>query len=440
MPFKALIIGGSGEMGQWCARLLKQAGFTVAISSRKDARRLAESLGAGIASPEDAGRFDVVVLSVPIDVMESVAVQVGPLLKRGSLLMDLSSLKEGPVVAMLKYAAPGAEVLGTHPLFGPSYASSPAARCPGASLEGRTVVLVPTDRCERWLPVMRDVFESAGGRVVLSTAEEHDRRMAIVQGLTHFMYIAWGRTLEQLDIKPGEAADFATPVFGVTSDMAGRVLSQSPELYALIQSGPEVSPVRKAFIEACTGLAAMADSGDQEAFRRAFASAAAHYGDLAGARERSDRLIRAEHSDSDAIRKATGQEHAFSLQDGRSVYGIVRDTRIDDFTLETPSETLVLRYETVTPLSQESLARLKQGTPRIGRDIVVKMPVGADAGVLQWALTKIDGVTGVSYETMDTTGSVFITYRFAVDVRPGQSEEILQRVLKTIWGLGYEVK
>ena len=48
---------------------------------------------------------------------------------------------------------------------------------------------------------------------------------------------------------------FQTPVFSVTKEMAGRVLSQSPELYALIQSGEDVAPVRAAFIETCFTLA-----------------------------------------------------------------------------------------------------------------------------------------------------------------------------------------
>ena len=430
MPFKALVVGGGGEMGRWCARLLKHAGFQVSISSRKDIRSTAKSLGVGIASLEDVGQFDVVVLSVPIDSIEGISAEAGSRMKEGSLLMDLSSLKKKPVEAMLRHTSQGVEVIGAHPLFGPGL----------ESLDGRTIAMVPTERSSRWLPVIRDVFESAGASVALSSADEHDRKMAIVQGLTHFLYISWGRAVEHLGIDLKELDAYRTPVYGITEDLAGRVLSQNPELYALIQSGPDVAPVRKAFIDSCKELAALVEQGDLEAFQNAFASAAVHYGDTAGARARSERLIRLEQGESAFIKKSAGMERAFSLPDGRKVYGMIKEVRKDDFVLETTSETLVLRYDAVTPLSPEGLNSLKDSYPVIGRDILVKLPIGADARVLSWALTKIDGVAGVRHETHDAMSPDFVVYKLTVDVRPEQSEDTLQRVLATIWGLGYEVK
>ncbi len=430
MPFKALVVGGSGEMGRWCARLLKHAGFEVSISSRKDVRSLAASMAVGVASLEEAGQFDVVVLSVPIDSIEGISAEAGSHMKEGSLLMDLSSLKTKPVEAMLRHTPQGIEVIGAHPLFGPGV----------ESLEGRTIALVPTERSGRWLPVIRDVFESAGASIVISSSEEHDRKMAIVQGLTHFLYISWGKAIESLGIDLQELDAYRTPVYGITEELAGRVLSQNPELYALIQSGPCVTPVRKAFINACEDLDAMIEQGDLEMFQRTFTSVAAHYGDTAGARLRSERLIRLEQGESAAIKKSAGLERAFSLPDGRKVYGMIKEVRRDDFVLETTSETLVLRYDSVTSLSPEGLNRLKDRSPVMGRDILVKLPIGADARVLSWALTQIDGVTGVRHETHDAISHDFVIYKLTVEVRPERSEDTLQRVLATIWGLGYEVK
>lgn len=430
MPFKALVVGGSGEMGQWCASLLKTAGFDVCISSRHDASAVASSLGAGIASQADAGSFDLVVLSVPIDQIGPVSSEVGPRMKPGSLLMDLSSLKKKPMESMLRHAPSSVEVIGAHPLFGPGI----------SSLYGRTVVLVPSARSERWLPVIRDVFEGAGAFVVIAGAEDHDRKMAVVQGLTHFMYIAWGRAVEKLDVNLTDLDRYQTPVYQITSELAGRVLSQNPELYGLIQSGEDVSTVRKAFIDSCTDLARMADQGDLEAFEDAFRSAAAHYGDTGEARRRSEALIARDTEETTSVIRSKGQERAFALQGGRQVYGLVKEVRREDFTLETPSETLVLRYDSVTQLSPDRLRRLKGAWPPLTRDLLVKLPIGADAKVLQWVLKCIEGVSDVRYETSDALNSQYVVFKFSVDVSPEASEEILQRVLKTVWGLGYEVK
>ncbi|HUL61564.1 MAG TPA: prephenate dehydrogenase/arogenate dehydrogenase family protein, partial [Methanocella sp.] len=412
MPHKALVVGGAGAMGRWCAGFLKRAGFEVAISSRGDVSAAAASLGVGQAPAGDAGQFDVVVLAVPIDAVEEAAALVAPRMRPGSLLMDLSSLKKGPMAAMLAHAPPGVGVIGVHPLFGPE----------AESLEGRSVVLVPSGRTAGWLPVLRAAFEDAGAGVVVATAEEHDAKMAVVQGLTHFMYVAWGLALERLDVSLNDLNACQTPVYGITKELAGRVLAQSPELYALIQSGEDVAPVRAAFVAACRDLAKMADCGDLAGFERAFRSAAEHYGDTAGARARSERLLRLAR-DFAFVREASGAERAFALRDGRRVYGVVKEARRDDFTLETPSETIDVRYDEATPLGPGWLRRLKGGYPVIGRDIMVKLPIGADARVLQWVLTKIDGVTGVEVATQSALDPAYIVSRFTVDVSPERSEE-----------------
>ena len=49
---------------------------------------------------------------------------------------------------MLRHAPPGVEVIGAHPLFGPD----------PDTLEGRNVVLVPSDRSGQWLPIMAGLF------------------------------------------------------------------------------------------------------------------------------------------------------------------------------------------------------------------------------------------------------------------------------------------
>jgi len=60
---------------------------------------------------------NVVVVAVPISATAEIIKQVGPLLAKNALLMDLTSLKKEPVKLMLKNSR--AEVIGCHPLFGP---------------------------------------------------------------------------------------------------------------------------------------------------------------------------------------------------------------------------------------------------------------------------------------------------------------------------------
>ncbi len=427
MPLKALVVGGAGGMGRWCARLFKSIGLDVSISSRRDASGVAKSLGVRLSRPEEAGAFDIVVLSVPIDAVEEAASRLAPKMRPGSLLMDLSSLKEKPVEAMLRHAPPGVEVIGAHPLFGPD-----------SDGRGRTLVLVPTERSGRWLPAIKDLFKKAGFGVLEATAEQHDRNMAVVQGLTHFMYVAMGRALEKAAVDLDEASAFQTPVYGITKELLGRVLAQSPELYALIQSSPETARMRHAFIEACEELFAELDSGDVDGFVRDFKSARRYYGDTGGAKKRSERLIRIEIEGRLSAMDAVGQERAYAVGD-KAVYGIIKEAGPESFVLETPEGRLTLKYEDVSPISGRALEALKAGTePFVSRDIVVKLPVGADPAVLKRVLSKIDGVRCVDFESRDALD--FILCRFSISVPAEGAEEVLQSVLTTAWGLGLEVK
>lgn len=434
MPFRALVIGGTGGMGRWCAGLFKSIGLDVSITSRGDASGVARSLRVRLSRPDEARAFDIIVLSVPINAIEKVASEVAPGMRPGSLLMDLSSLKKGPVASMLKYAPPGVEVIGAHPLFG-----SDAARSARAfDGRGRTMVLVPTTKSKNWLPVIKELFDGAGFNVLEATAEEHDRIMAVVQGLTHFMYVAMGRALETSRVDLKEASAFRTPVYGITRDLVGRVLSQNPEMYALIQSSGPAGELRSAYIGACGELAAELDSGNVEGFIRDFMSARSYYGDTDGAKKRSERILESEMEPRLSVMDSVGKERAFEVG-GRAVYGIVREAGAEGFVLEAPEGALALKYEDISPISGKALEALKAGAePFVSRDIVVKMPVGSDPTVLKWVLSKVDGVRSVDFELKDTLE--FMLCRFTVSASADGAEDVQQRVLRTVWSLGLEVK
>jgi len=183
-------------------------------------------------------------------------------------------------------------------------------------------------------------------------------------------------------------------------------------------------------------------AGETGRFVEAFESAAAHYGDTEGAKRRSDRIMSKAIEDRLSVLESVGIERAFRVEcEPHVVYGIVKKADRDDFVLETPAGVLKLRYEEVTPMDEESLRELKMKTqPPITRDILVKMPIGADPAVLRWAITRIEGVMDVDSQTRDALGPEYVLYRFTIEVQADRSEETLHRVLTTIWGLGLEVK
>ena len=281
---RMLILGGTGETGSWFARYFKDCRLDVAVWGPSGKTDLAARMGVRYAHDmmNEARESDIVLLSVPIAKTIEVIRQVAPCMRQGSLLMDVTSLKSEPMKAMIQYAPEGVEVIGTHPMFGPTM----------PALKGQTMILTPAaGRSEKWLPKIRSLLEAGGARIEVLNPEEQDEIMAVVQALTHFAYIGIGATLQTLDFDVEKSRKFMSPVYEIMIDFVGRILDQSPELYASIQQNPKATLVRQTFIAECMRLSEKADSGNPEGFERIMREAAKHYGETHQALERSDKLI-----------------------------------------------------------------------------------------------------------------------------------------------------
>jgi prephenate dehydrogenase len=284
MATRILIIGGTGETGSWFARYFKEKGFDVAVWGPSGKVAVAEALGVRYAHDKIKAieESDIVLISVLIEKTIEVIRETAPHMHAGSLLMDVTSVKSGPVKAMKTFAPKGVEVLGTHPMFGPTM----------PALCGQTIILTPVEgKSEKWLSVMRSLFESDGAHIEILDANEHDEIMAVVQALTHFAYISIGAALRALDFDVERSRKFMSPVYEIMIDFVGRILDQNPELYASIQKNPKAVAVRQTFITEGMRLCEMVNAGDLEGFKQTMRQAAEHYGGTHQALERSDRII-----------------------------------------------------------------------------------------------------------------------------------------------------
>ena len=234
------IIGGTGGIGRWFATFFAGEGYPVHCVGRNT----------GMPIPKLAESCRVVIVAVPIAVTLDVIRRAGPHLPKEALLMDLTSLKGEPVRAMLK--ATEAEVIGCHPLFGPD--------CP--SLAGQNIILCP-GRGEQWLNRMEGIFAKSGARVTVTTPGEHDRMMALTQGLTHLDTILMGLTLHDSGVEPSKLDAFSTPVFRTKQAIAEKVFGLRPEMYAAILAGnPEMPQILARYEKNLSRLKELLLNGD----------------------------------------------------------------------------------------------------------------------------------------------------------------------------------
>ncbi|MFC2065959.1 prephenate dehydrogenase [Chloroflexota bacterium] len=262
---KIAIIGGSGKMGRWFARFLKGDGKEVVITGRNEKKLLEakQQLGVEVASNVEAVKgADVVLLSVPIKSFEEVAMQIGPYIQAGQVVIDITSIKVFPVEIMHKYLGTGL-VLGAHSLFGPG----------AKGMTGQNFALTPTNGDEETLAQkVRGYLETRGARVTLMSPREHDEMMTVVLGLSHFIAIVSADTLLSTDrLKQIESVGGIT--YKVLLTLVESVITEDPELYASLQmSLPGVTEIEKLFRKRAKEWADLVENRDGQEFAQRMAT------------------------------------------------------------------------------------------------------------------------------------------------------------------------
>lgn len=267
---KVGIIGGRGRMGRLFAGIFARAGHDVQCSGRS-----------GTPTNEDLARTsDILVVSVPIRVTAGVIRAIAPLLRDEQLICDLTSLKAVPVQVMLESRA---SVIGLHPMFGPSV----------ATIRNQTIVATPARCGPDALEEFLSIFRSEGALITLATPEQHDRMMAIVQGLTHFATLCMADAMRREGISVPDALAYTSPIYRIELGLIGRLLAQDAGLYAdMLELNPYVPQVLASFTAAADDLRGIVRDGDPGAFVAFFRANAETYGDYSpAATQETDAII-----------------------------------------------------------------------------------------------------------------------------------------------------
>ncbi len=137
------------------------------------------------AALEEVAYNPLVIIATPISAIESVARNIAPLVRPETIIMDVCSVKNYPLNVLNEYLPEYAEIIGSHPLFGPESVTK--------SLRGKTVILSPIYASTKSFEKIKAFWKGLGVRSIAMSPTEHDRVMAWTLALSHFLGRGLGR-------------------------------------------------------------------------------------------------------------------------------------------------------------------------------------------------------------------------------------------------------
>lgn len=173
---------GFGRLGKLIARYLKEDADVI-VCDISDISTQAKELGVQSGTLEEVCQCPIVIPFVPISEFEKLMILIKDKLQPKSLLIDVCSVKELPVNAMLKHLPENIQILATHPMFGPDSARE--------TVFGHKIVLCPIRIEDKLYNDIKRYLNGHGLKVIETTAEDHDRQISHSLVLAHFI----GRTL-----------------------------------------------------------------------------------------------------------------------------------------------------------------------------------------------------------------------------------------------------
>ncbi|KAH9253552.1 hypothetical protein BASA81_008388 [Batrachochytrium salamandrivorans] len=233
---------GFGNFGQFLAKKMRSLGHPVLAWSRASASyaAVAEELDVTLVDNllqllREPG-LDVVLISTSILSFEHIIQQLPANLLQGKLVVDVLSVKTLPKRLFLEHyeSTPGIDLLCTHPMFGPESGKFSWKALPFVYEKVRCG---NEERTERFL----NLFAQSGCRMMELSCEEHDRRAANSQFVTHFT----GRVLKELQLRP---TGIDTTGFLSLLNLVENTCKDSDDLFvALFKENPNAMATLDAF-------------------------------------------------------------------------------------------------------------------------------------------------------------------------------------------------
>ena len=228
MDKEIAIIGVNGKMGKWFANYFHKMGFEViGFDTNNEIKEKfivkANSLVSAIL------QIDYVLLCTPTKNTPEIIRLISKEMKRGSYLIEISSQKSKTSQTLLKTPSK-INPICIHPMFGPGI----------KNIKGKNIIIVPIKDAQKELTATKLLFP--GANFVTIDAIEHDKKIAVILGLTHLMNLVFANIISK-DEKMNLTEKMSGTTFRVQKTLAESIMTETPELIETIIANPEIRRV-----------------------------------------------------------------------------------------------------------------------------------------------------------------------------------------------------
>lgn len=210
--------------------------FDIYIYDKNGKKEAIENLWVQAASLSQTASCDFVLLGYPAGAIAKLCQEIVPYIADGASVFDICSVQTPAVDAMKTYLPAHCNIFTIHPVFGPQSGKN--------GIKDLKCMFYNISCKEEVYQNFRDIFENDLGLLIFEMSpEEHDREMAYIQWLSHFI----GRTLKKMSIPDAPLATNSYKHLRETSEL---VWYDSQDLFYSIQSdNPFVAEVREQFLK-----------------------------------------------------------------------------------------------------------------------------------------------------------------------------------------------
>ena len=225
MNKKISIIGVNGKMGKWFANYFHKIGFEVTGFDTKN--KIEEKFIIKENSLVKAIlQTDYVMLCTPTKNTPEIIRLIAKEMQRGSYLIEISSQKYKTAQTLIKTPS-RVNPICIHPMFGPGT----------KTIDNKNIIVIPIKDAKKELAVTKLLFPKAN--FVTIDSVEHDKKIAVILGLTHLINIAFANVLLK-DEKISLTEKMSGATFKAQKIITESILTESAELIETIISNPEV--------------------------------------------------------------------------------------------------------------------------------------------------------------------------------------------------------